>query len=64
MISVAELMSKKSRRNMIRSHSLQTLRKFYSDGPDLRDDLERRAQQAVLGENSTQRKSYLTESTT
>ena len=37
MISVAESMSKKSRRKR-----------------DLREDLQRRAQQAVLGENSAQ----------
>ena len=59
-ISVAESMSKKSRRNGIRSHSLQTHREFCSDERDLRKDLERRAQQAVLGENSVQRKLYLT----
>ena len=45
-------MSKKSRRNSIRSHSLQTHREFYSDEQDRREDLERRAQQAVHGENS------------
>ena len=55
-ISVAESMSKKSRRNSIRSHSLQTHREFYSDKRDLREDLERRAQQAVLGENAAQRR--------
>ena len=55
-ISVAESMSKKSRWNRIRSHSLQTHREFYSDERDLREDLEGRAQQAVLGENSAQRK--------
>ena len=59
-ISVAESMSKKSRRNNIRSHSLQTHREFYSDERDLREDLERRPQQAVLGENSAQRKWDLT----
>ena len=46
-ISVAESMSRKSRRNSIRSHSLQTHREFYSDERDLREHLERRAQQAV-----------------
>ena len=61
MISVAESMSKKSRRNSIRSHPLQTHRELYSDARDLRNDLERRVQQAVLGENSAQRKLYLTE---
>ena len=54
-------MSKKNRRNSIRSHSLQTHRELYSDERDLRKDLEQRAQQAVLGENSAQRKLYLTE---
>ena len=61
MISVAESMSKKSRRNSIRSHSLPTHRELYSNERDLRNDLERRVQQAVLGENSAQRKLYLTE---
>ena len=55
-ISVAESMLKKTRRNSIRIHSLQTHREFYSDGRDLREDLDRRAQQAILGENSIQRK--------
>ena len=54
-------MSRKGRQNSIRSHSLQTHGKSYSDERDLREDLERRAQQAVLGENSAQRKLYLTE---
>ena len=49
-ISVAESMSKKNRRNSIWSHSLQTHRELYSDERDLRKDLEQRAQQAVLGE--------------
>ena len=31
-ISVVKSMSKKNRRNSVRSHSLQTLRKFFSDG--------------------------------
>ena len=60
-ISVGESMSRTCRRNSIRSHSLLTHREFYSDERDLREDLERRAQQAVLGENSAQRKLYLTE---
>ena len=56
-INVAELMSKKSRRNSIRSSSLQThtksyseesLRKFYSDGWDLQEHLQRRAQRAII----------------
>ena len=54
-ISVAESMSKKSRRNSIRNHSLQTHRKFYSGGRDLREHLERRAQQAIPGENSVKK---------
>ena len=41
-ISVAESMSKKSRLNSIRSHSLQVHREFYSDERDLREHLERR----------------------
>ena len=60
-VSVAKSMSRKSRRNSIRSHSLQTHREFYSDEGDLREDLERRTEQAVLGENSAQRKLYLTD---
>ena len=60
-ISVAWSMSKKSRRNNIRSHSLQTLRIFYSDGWDFREHPQRRAHQAIIGENSVQRKFYLTE---
>ena len=51
----------KCRRNSIRSHSLQTHREFYSDERDLRGHLERRAQQAVLDENSVQRTLYSTE---
>ena len=35
---------------------LKTHRKFYSDGWDLREHLQRRAQQAILGENSDQRR--------
>ena len=60
-ISVVESMSRKSRRNSIRSHSLQTHKEVFSDERDLREDPERKAQQAVLGENSAQRKLYLTE---
>ena len=56
-ISVAESMSRKSRRNSITSHSLQTHREFYSD----ERDLDRRAQQAIRGDNSVQRKLYSTE---
>ena len=59
-ISVAEPMSMKSLHNSIKSHSLPTHGAFFSDERDLREDLERRAQQAVLGENSAQRKLYLT----
>ena len=55
-ISVAESISRKSRRDSIRSHSLQTHREFYSHERYLREDMERRAQQAVLGEKSAQRK--------
>ena len=40
---------------------LKTHRKFYSDGWDLREHFQRRAQQAILGENSDQRREYLTE---
>ena len=36
-------------------------REFCSDERDLLEHLERRAQQAVLGENSVQRTVYLTE---
>ena len=54
-------MSRKSRRNSIRSYSRQTHREFCSDGRDLREHLERRAQQAIIGENSIQRKLYLNE---
>ena len=61
MINVAESMSKKSRRNSIWSRSLQTHREIYSDERDLREHLERRAQQAILGENSVQRELYSTE---
>ena len=51
-ISVVKSMSKKNRRNSSRSHSLQTCREFYSVERDLREHLERRAAQAILGENS------------
>ena len=60
MISVAESMSRKSRRNSITSHSLQTHRELYSDERDLREHLERRAQQAKLVENSVDKKLYST----
>ena len=54
-------MSRKSRRNGTRSYSHQTPKEFYSDERDLREHLERRAQQAILGENSVQRKLDSTE---
>ena len=53
-MSVAESMSRKSRRNSGRSHSLRTHREFFSDERDLREHLERRAQQAIIGENSVE----------
>ena len=49
-------MSRKSRRNCIRSHSHQTHREFFSGERDLREHFERRAQQAIDGENSVGRK--------
>ena len=60
-MSVGESMSRESRRNIVRSHSHQTHRDFYSDERDLREHLERRAQQAIHGENSARRKLYKTE---
>ena len=60
-ISVGESISRRSRRNSTRSHSHQTHREFYSDERDLREHFERRAQQAIHGENSVQRKLYSTE---
>ena len=45
----------------MRSHSLQTLRKCYSDERDLRENLQRRSQQALLGENADPRRLYVTE---
>ena len=59
--SVTESMLKKSRRNNTRNHSHRTHRGFYSDERDLREHLERRAQQDFLGENPVQRKLYSTE---
>ena len=59
-ISVAESMSKEGQRNGI-SVSLKRHRKSSSDDRDLRGHLEWRAQQAILGENSVQRKLYSTE---
>ena len=40
---------------------LLRLRKFFLDGWDLREHLQRRARQAIIGENSIQRKLYLNE---
>ena len=60
-ISVVESMSKKSRRNSVRSHSLQTHREFYPDERNLQEHFERRAQRAILGENSVQSKLHSTE---
>ena len=45
----------------MRSHSHQTQREFYSGERDLREHFERRAQQAIDGENSVQNKLYSTE---
>ena len=46
----------------VRENSLlKSLRKFYSDGWDLREHLQRRAQHAILAENSDQRKLCLNE---
>ena len=58
-ISVAESMSRESRRNSLRIHSFQTHKELYSDERDLRKVLERRAQQAVYGQNSAPRKFLL-----
>ena len=57
MISVVKSMSKKN----IRTHTLQTHREYFSDERDLRENLQRRAQQAILCENSVQGKLYSTE---
>ena len=61
-ISVDESVSRKSRRNDMRSisHSHQTPHES-EDLVHLREHLERRARQAILGENSAQRKLYSTE---
>ena len=40
---------------------LKSLRKFYSDGWDLREHLQRRARQVIIGETSIQRKLFLNE---
>ena len=61
MISVVKSMSKENRRNSIWSHSLQTHRDFNSDERDLGEHFERRAQQAMLGENSVPRRLFLKE---
>ena len=63
-ISVAESMSRRSPRSSVRSHSHQTQRKLYSDERDLREHLERRAQQAIYDENSVRRKLYSTDCNT
>ena len=67
-ISVEESTSMKSRRNSIRSHSLQTHRKSFSEESQrilfwwMRSSrTPGRAQQAVLGENSVQRQWHSTE---
>ena len=65
-ISVDESISRKSRRNSddsgnTISHFRLTQQAFSSDERDLRDHLERSVQQAVIGENSAQRKLYSTE---
>ena len=60
-ISVGESMSRKSRQNSTRSKSHQIQKELHSDERDLREHLERRAQQAILGENSVKRKLYSTE---
>ena len=60
-ISVGESMSRRSRRNSTRSHSHQTQREFCSSERDLREHLERRAQQAINGENAVRRKFFSTE---
>ena len=54
-IGVGESMSRRSRRNSTCSPSHQTPRESYSDQRELREHLERRAQQAINGENSVQR---------
>ena len=54
-IGVGESMSRRSRRNSTCSHSHQTHRESYSDQRELREHLERRAQQTINGENSVQR---------
>ena len=51
-------------RSSMRSHSHQTQRKLYSDERDLREHLERRAQQAIYDENSVRRKLYSTDCNT
>ena len=44
-----------------KSQGLVTEQEFHSDDRDLREILERRARQAVMGENSAQRKLHSTE---
>ena len=59
LISVVDVKEKST--EQYKSHSLQTHIVFYSDERDLREPLERRAQQAILDEKSVQRKLYSTE---
>ena len=54
-------MSRRSRRNSVRSDAQQTHREFYSGERDLREHLERRAQQAIHAENSVRRMLYSSE---
>ena len=66
-ISADESISRKSRRNVTDdarskiSHSRLIQHEFSSDERDLREHLERRVRQAIIGENSAQRKLYSTE---
>ena len=60
-ISVGVSMSRRSRRNSVRSDAQQTHREFYSGERDLREHLERRAQQAIHAENSVRRMLYSSE---
>ena len=50
-MSVGESTSRRSRRNSTRIHSHQTHREFCADERDLREHLERIAQQAINGES-------------
>ena len=67
-ISAAESMSKKSRRNSIskilkrhRKSCPRESQKIYLDGWDLREHLQRSARQPIIAENSDQRRLYLNE---